>query len=277
MPDPAVELAFGLGDVGVPGPDDHVGRDAVEQAEGHRGERLDAAEREDALGAGAASGVEHRRVRRALRRRRGAGDDVRDTGHRRHPDRHERAGEQREPAGRQVGTDGARPARSAGRTRGPGATSASKSLQPVALHPGEPAGPLGAGVEGLAQVGGKPVGGAGELGGARPRSSAGPAVERLGVLRGRRPGPGTRSSSISETVGDTRRDRAGRAVSAVTGSLTTRTRRRSVLVRIIQVHTHTLRRHEGRWQESRAVGRASVRAAVALRRPPGAGGGRRAL
>ena len=66
MPDPAEQLALRLGDVGVAGADDHVRRLVVEQAEGHGGERLDAAEGEDPLGSGHVGGVEDRRVRPAV-------------------------------------------------------------------------------------------------------------------------------------------------------------------------------------------------------------------
>ena len=53
-PDPAEELALGLGDERIAGTDDHVHRGyrgirIVEQAEGHRRQRLHAAEREDAV------------------------------------------------------------------------------------------------------------------------------------------------------------------------------------------------------------------------------------
>ena len=60
--DRAEELALGLGDVRVAGPDEHVDRLGAAQPERHRGERLDAAEAEDAVGAGGRDRVQHRRV-----------------------------------------------------------------------------------------------------------------------------------------------------------------------------------------------------------------------
>ena len=51
-PDAPEQLALGLGDERVAGPDQHVDRlQAVDQAEGHRRERLDAAEAEHGVGA----------------------------------------------------------------------------------------------------------------------------------------------------------------------------------------------------------------------------------
>jgi hypothetical protein len=50
--DPAVELALGLGDEGVAGPHQHVDRRDRAGADRHGGDRLDAAEHVDLVGAG---------------------------------------------------------------------------------------------------------------------------------------------------------------------------------------------------------------------------------
>ena len=72
-PNPAEQLALGLGDIGVAGADDHVGRVEALDSERHRRERLDAAEAEDLIGAGgrhrvaASPGRCPRRLRRRTR------------------------------------------------------------------------------------------------------------------------------------------------------------------------------------------------------------------
>ncbi len=101
----AEQLPLGFGDEGVPGTDEHVDRALAEQPERHRGERLDAAEHVDAVRTGQVSAVEHRRVGRAVGLRRGAGEHGRHAGRLGDADRHERAGEDRESARRQVRAD----------------------------------------------------------------------------------------------------------------------------------------------------------------------------
>ena len=70
-PDAAVELALGLGHVRVAGADDHVHGLDPGQPEGHRRQRLDAAEGEDAVRA-RQRGPEHQRREDALARDGGA-------------------------------------------------------------------------------------------------------------------------------------------------------------------------------------------------------------
>ena len=56
-PDPAEQLALGFGDERVAGPDQHVdGLEAVDEAERHRRQALDAAEGEGGVGAGGLDG-----------------------------------------------------------------------------------------------------------------------------------------------------------------------------------------------------------------------------
>ena len=104
-PDAPVELALGLGHVRVAGADDHV--DAVHpgQAERHRRQRLDAAEREDPVGPGDRRAVDERREDALAAVRRRARHDGLHAGHLRHEHGHERRREQRHAAGRQVGAD----------------------------------------------------------------------------------------------------------------------------------------------------------------------------
>ena len=149
--DPAVQLALGLGDVGVSRPDDHVGRRLVQQTEGHGGQGLHSAEGEDPSGAGDPRRVQHGGVRLSVPRRRRARQHVRHAGGSRHADGHEGAGQQRETAGGQVGTDRVDrhvllPAHHPGNDLG------LEVVQVLALHPGEPPGALRAGVERLAKV-----------------------------------------------------------------------------------------------------------------------------
>ena len=176
-----VELAFRLGDVRVPGADDHVGGLAVEQAEGHRREGLHPAEGEDPLGARRPRGVEHGRVRLALARGRGAAHDVGHAGGAGHPDGHERAGQQREAAGREVGADVVdRDVLLA--ADHPGNDLGLEVGQVRPLHLGEAAGALRPGVEGGLEVVRQVLGERGELvAGDLEVLAAGPAVEPLGV------------------------------------------------------------------------------------------------
>ena len=73
--DLAVQRALGLGDEFVAGADDHVGRLAAEQAVGHGGDGLHAAQGHDHVGAGAVEGVEQAGVHATAAERRRAGDD----------------------------------------------------------------------------------------------------------------------------------------------------------------------------------------------------------
>ena len=91
----------------LPAPDDHVGRRQALDAEGHRGERLDAAEREDLVGARRGHRVEHRRVDPAAAARRRARDHALDARRPSARRRHERRGEHRVAPAGHVGADGA--------------------------------------------------------------------------------------------------------------------------------------------------------------------------
>ena len=103
--DLAEELPFGLGDEGVAGPDQHVDRRVPEKAKGHGGQRLHAAQQEDVVGAGDRCRVQHGGIGGSVGLRRCAGQNAVAAGHLGHIDRHERAGQQRETARRQIGTD----------------------------------------------------------------------------------------------------------------------------------------------------------------------------
>ena len=104
-PDPAEQLALGFGDVRVAGADDHVDRLEPLDPECHRGQRLHAAEREDAVGARGRDRVQHRRVDPGAAARRRAGDDGLDARHLGDEHGHERGGEHRHAPGRDVGAD----------------------------------------------------------------------------------------------------------------------------------------------------------------------------
>ncbi len=104
--DAAEQLALGLGHVGVARPDQHVDRwDSLDEAEGHGRQALDAAERQHGVGARRPHRVEHRRVHAAFALRRGAADDALHARGLGHEDRHERRGEHRITAARDVGAD----------------------------------------------------------------------------------------------------------------------------------------------------------------------------
>ena len=60
--DPAIEDALGLGHELVARADQDVGRAAAEEPEGHGGDPLHAAERQDHVGAAEIEGIENRRV-----------------------------------------------------------------------------------------------------------------------------------------------------------------------------------------------------------------------
>ncbi len=78
--DLAEQHALGLGDEFVAGANDDVGRLAGEQAEGHRRDRLDAAQAHDDVGARHRQRIEHMRVDALAAERRRAGDDGLDAG-----------------------------------------------------------------------------------------------------------------------------------------------------------------------------------------------------
>ncbi len=103
--DPSEQLALGFGDIRVAGSDDHV--DGLEplDPERHRRQRLHAAEREDAVGAGGRDRVQHGRVDPGAAAGRRAGDDVIDARHLGDEHGHKRGGEHRYPPGRDVGAD----------------------------------------------------------------------------------------------------------------------------------------------------------------------------
>ncbi len=104
MPTRPIELALGLGDEGVAGPDQHVDRRDALGADRHRGHRLDAAEAIDDIGAGKMLRGDDGRGRFALVGRR-AGDDPRDARHLGGDDRHMRRGDHRIFAARHVAAD----------------------------------------------------------------------------------------------------------------------------------------------------------------------------
>ncbi|MGX1402494.1 hypothetical protein RKD40_000107 [Streptomyces ambofaciens] len=177
--DPAEQLPLGLRDERVARADQHVHRSLTQQTEGHGAERLHAAEGEHPVGAGQVGAVQHRGVGAVLARRRRARHHRGHTGRLGDVDRHERAGEQREPAGRKVGPD-------AGDRHVPlAALHAGGELdlevrQVLTLGGGEPVGALVAHLQGGADVRGQGVPRllqlvAGDL------QPAGPAVQLLGV------------------------------------------------------------------------------------------------
>src|SRR3546814_2152133 len=78
----AEQHALGLGHEAIAGTDQDVGRMAGEEAVGHGGDALDAAEVEDVVGATEVHRIEDARMDAAmLRRRHRAGDDVADASH----------------------------------------------------------------------------------------------------------------------------------------------------------------------------------------------------
>ena len=267
--DLAVELPLRLGDEGVARPDDHVGGDAVQQPEGHRGQRLDPAEGEDPLGAGGARGVEDGRVRRAVVRRRGGRDDVGDARGPGDADGHEGAGQQREPAGRQVGADVA---------DGHVLLAADDARHDLVLevgqvrplHAREPAGALGARVQGVAQVLRQRRGERADLVGRDLEVlAAGPAVQLLGVAA-------HRGQAVLLDVEQHRRHRRDDGRVRLGGHVGTggladdgEGAGDPVLVGRRQVHTYNIGMSGGVWQPFR--GR-SCDGCVAFLRQPAAGG-----
>ena len=106
-PHPAEQLALGLGDERIAGPDQHVdGLEAIDEAERHRRQALHAAEGEDGVGARGLDGVEHRRVDPALALGRRAADHLLDARHLGHQDGHEGGREHRVAPAGHVGPDG---------------------------------------------------------------------------------------------------------------------------------------------------------------------------
>ena len=208
--DPPEQLALCLCHVSVSGSHQHVRSGGVEQAEGHGGEGLDAADGENALRSGCVCGVEDCGVRSTVEAWRGAADDVGHARHRRHTDSHERAGEEREPARRQVGADGL------DRHVTLSADNAGDDLvlevdEPLALHGGEASSALGAGVQGLAQVRGQAVAGTAQLRRAHlegRRPTSGRAARRS---RARRRGRAARCPGAWSRPSPTPRDLAVRA------------------------------------------------------------------
>ena len=125
--DLAEQRALGLGDELVARPDDDVGGLAGEQTEGHRGDRLDAAERHDDVGAGDLHRVEHMRMDALAAERRRAGDHGLDACRLGGGDGHVGRGDMGIAAGRHIAAGGVAPARASGRATGRAAVRQEKS------------------------------------------------------------------------------------------------------------------------------------------------------
>ena len=102
--DAAVQLALGLGDIGVAGTDQHVDRGDGFGADGHRAHRLHAAQHIDLMRATQVHRGDDGGVRRTLDRR-GRGDDAGHARNRRGQHRHMRRGHHRELATRHIAAD----------------------------------------------------------------------------------------------------------------------------------------------------------------------------
>ena len=140
----------------LPAPDEHVDRRLAEQAVGHRGERLHAAQDEHPVDAREVRGVDDRVVGGTVRLRGRARDHRRHAGLLRDADGHERARGQGKAAGGKVRADPAD-----GDVAGAGDETRDQLDLEVdelcPLRPGEGAGALGAELDRLAQVGGQPA------------------------------------------------------------------------------------------------------------------------
>ena len=175
--DPAEQLPLGLGDEGVARTDEHVDRRLAEQPERHGAERLHAADGEHPVGAGQVGAVEHGRVRAVLARRRGAREDGRDAGGLGDADGHERARQQREAAGGQVGADAAD--RDVLHAAGDAGREVDLEVGQVrALRGREAVGALVAELERVADVGGQRVAALAQVGGGTSRSPVQPSSSR---------------------------------------------------------------------------------------------------